>query len=282
MRRRERVSLDALVSAYQELGSVYAVGRRFGIHGSSVHERLVRHAPGLVKKPHRPWTPERLKRLAAEYERHADNGQLGLLAATLKMAKTEVCRKAGELGLTNGQRARPYLSVWKYMAEEDAAAVWKQFKASSLGLLAWCKRKGYDDLGFSRTMKQFFPDEWESVMEAKQPRTGLYRRGRALEYLVRDDLRKAGFFAQRSPASKTPIDVMGVRPGEVWFVQCKRNGALGVAEWNDLFRVARGAGAVPVLATHEAGRGSLAYFVLLAEKDGTKRPQPMSRVYPMP
>jgi len=168
------------------------------------------------------------------------------------------------------------------MPEDDAAAVWDEFKSSSLGLVAWCKRKGYDDLGFSRTMKKFFADEWESVIEAKQPRTGLYRRGRQFEYVVRDTLRKVGFFAQRSPASKTPLDILAVRPGEVWMVQCKLNGALGVAEWNELFDVATTAGAVPILAARGAKRGVLEFFVLLEKKDGSKRAQPMSQVFPCP
>lgn len=277
----ERVSVEALVGAYEELGSVYAVGRRFGIHGSSVHERLARHAPGLVKKPRR-WTPEQLKTLADNYHDHATGGRLAALAKHLKIGKTSVCAKARQLGLTDQNRKKPYASVWMYMPEEDAARVWDDFKRSSLGLVVWCKRKGYDDLGFSRAMKKFFGDEWESVMEAKQPRQSMYRRGRQFEYAVRDALRKVGFFAQRSPASKSVLDILAVRPGEVWMVQCKRHGALGVAEWNELFITAKAAGAIPILASCESGRGSMAFFVLLEKKDGSKRAQPMSRVYPLP
>ena len=272
---------EDLVAAYKELGSVYAVGRRFGIHGSAVHERLKRHAPGLVKPSH-TWSPEKLRYLAQRYNAAASAGKLAELAKKLNSTKTTICCKARELGLTDQKRKRPYTSVWMYMAEPDAAKVWDEFKVSSLGMIAWCKKKGYDDLGFSRTMKKFFGDEWESVMESKQPRQSLYRRGRQLEYKVRDHLRSVGFFALRSPASKSPIDILGIRPGEVWMVQCKRAGALGVAEWNQLFDTAKAAGAIPVLATYEHGRGSLAYFVLIGKKDGSKRPQPMTPVIPTP
>jgi Holliday junction resolvase len=277
----ERVTVEELIAAYKETGSVYAVGKRFGIHGSSVHERLQRHAPGLVKKPRR-WTPENLRLLADHYEHFASKGKLDELAKKIGIGKTSVCAKAAQLGFTDTKRKRPYQSVWMYMPEEDAGSVWDEFKTSRLGLIAWCKRKGYDDLGFSRCMKKYFGDEWESVMEAKQPRQSLYRRGRQFEYVVRDHLRKAGFFAQRSPASKSPLDIMAVRPGEVWMVQCKRHGALGVAEWNELFITAKAAGAVPVLAMVGPKRGAPEFYVLFEKKDGSKRAQPMTRVYPMP
>jgi len=276
----EIVSVEELEEAYLETGSCYTVGRRFGIRGGSVHERLQRHRPGLVKPNKRVWTPKNLEILLREYETHAANGTLNVLAKKLCTLKTSVCSKAGELGLTNPVRPKRYLSVWRYMPEEDAAAVWTEFKGSSLGLIAWCKRKGYDDLGFSRTMKQFFGDEWESVMESKQPRTSLYRRGRQFEYSVRDQLRKVGFWAQRSPASKTPIDILAIRPGEVWMVQCKRHGALGVVEWNKLMDVATTAGARPILAMLGAKRGLIEYFILIEKKDGSKRSQPMSQVFP--
>jgi len=276
-----QVSTADLVEAYKATGSVYAVGRKFGLNGSSVHERLVRHAPGVVKRPRR-WTPDQLRLLSEHYQHFVAAGKLGELAKKLGIGKSSVCAKARQLGLTDQNRKKPYASVWMYMPEEDAARVWDEFKSSRLGMIAWCKKKGYDDLGFSRCMKKFFGDEWESVMEAKQPRTSLYRRGRQFEYAVRDRLRKVGFFAQRSPASKTPIDILAIRPGEVWMVQCKRHGALGGAEWNALYDVSKSAGAIPILAALGTTRGSIDYYVLLDRKDGTKRPQPMSRVYPMP
>jgi Holliday junction resolvase len=273
------IPLDSLIEAYKTTQSVHAVGRQFGIHGSSVHERLSR-VPGLVKGPKR-WSPEKLAILEAEYPAHANAGTLAVLAKRLGVGKTSVCAKAATLGLTDQKRQKPYASVWAYMSEDEAAKIWDEFKRNSLGLVAYCKRVGYDDLGFSRTMKAFFGDEWESVMEAKQPRQSLYRYGRQFEYRVRDALRKAGFFAQRSPASKSVLDLLAVRPGEVWMVQCKRGGALGVTEWNMLYDTARAYGAVPIMASQEAGRGSMAFYVLIGKKDGSKRPQPMSRVYPL-
>lgn len=274
-----RVPLELLVAAYRELGSVHAVGLRFGVRGSSVHERLVKRVPGLVKSA-RTWTPERSRKLAAEYERHAQSGTLDSLARRLGTDKTTLCWKARQLGLTNQRRSKPYHAVWLYMSEPEAAKLWQEFKASSLGLVAWCKRNRHDDLGFARTMKQFFGDEYESVIESKQPRQGLYRRGRQFEYAVRDLLRGAGFFAQRSPASKSPVDILAVRTGAVWMVQCKRAGQLGVADWNELFETATRAGAVPVLATCECGRGSTKFFELTDRKDGSKRRQPMRSIQP--
>jgi Holliday junction resolvase len=273
------VGISDLVEAYKELGSVKLVGRRFGMNGSSVHERLVRNAPDVVNSVNR-WTSEDDERLREKYHAHADAGTLSTLAKDFGRTKHFMCRQARRLGMTDQKRRRPYRAVWSQLNEEQAAAEWDLFRASPLGLIAWCKKNGYDDLGFSKAMKRFFSDEWESVIESKQPRQSMYRRGRQLEYKVRDHLRKLGFFAQRSPASKSPVDILAVRRGEVWMVQCKRGGALGVGEWNQLIDTARAAGAIPIMASMETGRGSLAYFHLDQKKDGTKRQQPMTRIYP--
>jgi hypothetical protein len=238
MNARELVPLSDMVDAYRELGSVHAVGKRFGIRGTSVHERLQKHVPGLVR-PARTWSAEKQRILAAEYQQHAEEGRLIVLAKRLGTDKTTLCNRASAIGLTNHHRPKRYRAVWLYMSEADAAKVWQEFKASSLGLVAWCKRNGHDDLGFSRTMKRFFGDEYESVIESKQPRQGLYRRGRQFEYAVRDILRAAGFFAQRSPASKSTVDILAIRAGSAWMVQCKRAGQLGVKEWNELFDTAK-------------------------------------------
>jgi len=140
----------------------------------------------------------------------------------------------------------------------------------------YCADRGYDDLGFSRKMREFFEDEYEAVIESKAPRSSLYRLGRQVEYSACRELRAAGFFALRSPASKSPLDVVAVRPGVVLFVQCKRALDLQVSEWNALFDLADKCGATAVLAGRERERG-LTYFVLTDRKDGSKRPQPMRR-----
>ena len=59
----------------------------------------------------------------------------------------------------------------------------------------------------------------------------------------------------------------------VLFIQCKTSGGLGVQEWNELYDLAKQAGAIPILAYREGLRGHK-YMRLLAKKDGSKRSQP--------
>jgi len=156
-----------------------------------------------------------------------------------------------------------------------SGCVWNDFKAKRSGLGAYCKQRGYDDLGFTRTMKKFFADEWEHVIEAKVPKTTMYKRGRVFEYRVRDYLKGLGYFVMRSPASRSPVDLVAIAQGQILFVQCKLSDQLCPAEWNELFDLAESTGAIPVLATRSAPR-RLDIWRLMARKetDGSKNRQP--------
>ncbi|MGH1574344.1 hypothetical protein ACRAWG_31445 [Methylobacterium sp. P31] len=192
-----------------------------------------------VARPRSFFSEEEKDRLRSKYWIAAESGRLDKLAADLGRTKQLICRQARELGLTDRKRKKAYLAVWKYVTEEPARAIFEQFKASGLNLREFCTKRGFDDLGFSRCMRQHFPDEWEHVIEAKQTKQTKYRFGRQFEYRVRDHLKSLGYVALRSPGSRTPIDIMAVRPGVVLFIQCKRGGALPPGEWNELFEARR-------------------------------------------
>lgn len=51
-----------------------------------------------------------------------------------------------------------------------------------------------------------------------------YRKGAAHEREVARLLEGAGFFVMRSPKSASPIDLLAVRAGTVYFIQCKLGG----------------------------------------------------------
>jgi Holliday junction resolvase len=277
MTGRKKVPDDVLIESYRRLGGVAKVGEEVGLCGQSVHERLSKL--GLVN-PINVFTEGEIDRLKSEYWIAAEAGKLADLAADMGRTKQFICRKARDLGLTRQDRSRPYGAVWKYVTEEYALPIWEDFKKSSMNLGAYCHKKGYDDLGFSKCMKKYFGDEWENVIELKQFKQTRYRIGRALEYRVRDHLRSLGYFAQRSPASKTPVDITAIATGLVLLVQCKRGGSLPVGEWNEIFDLAKSCGAVPIMAASPTGRG-VDYFELLDRKDGSKRRQPMRPFEPV-
>jgi Holliday junction resolvase len=266
-----RVKDEVIVESYDRHKSVYAVGKEVGLNHSSVHERLVKLG---VMLSHSKWTEDESDRLQRDYLIHRDAGKLDLLATDMGRTKQFICRQAKRLGLTNYNHIRPYMGVWKYITEDVARGIFEKFKKSSLGLGQFCAKMKYDDLGFSRTMREFFPDEWEHVIEAKVPKQTMYRYGRAFEYRVRDGLRHLGYFVLRSPRSASPTDLVAIRSGEVLMVQCKRGGQIGVREWNALYDLALSCGSVPILAMNPTNRQTL-FFRLIGRKDGSKRRQPM-------
>lgn len=101
-----------------------------------------------------------------------------------------------------------------------------------------------------------------------------YARGRDLEHRVRSHLRDEGYEVLRTAGSKSKVDLVAIKPGQLLFVQCKRSGALPPAEWNALWDLAQLVGAVPVLA-EQLKRGR-AYWRLTARKDQPGRRQPMT------
>ncbi|HSW41041.1 MAG TPA: hypothetical protein VLM76_00840 [Patescibacteria group bacterium] len=268
---RKRVSDERLLEAYQRLGSVDKVGAEVGLNRSSVHERLVKLG---ANKPINVFTEEERDRLRRDYLVYRDLGQLSRLAESMGRTVPFLARQARALGLTDPARPKPWLQTWSAMTEEQAALLMDDFKASRLGLGQYVAKLGWDDDGFRKVMVRYFPDEWESVIESKAPRQSAYRLGRAVEYRARDHLRKLGFFVLRSPASKTPIDLVAVHRNGVLFIQAKRSLALAPREWNELLAVADPVGALPILVGQPTGRG-LSWHQLTGRKDGTKRRQPM-------
>ena len=274
---RSKATDQQLTEAYSELKSVWKVADRFSMCGQSVHERLKKLG---VTVPVNVFTADEEKLLRREYAIYRDAGKLDELAERMNRTKPFLCRKAGEMGLTDKNVRRTWLAVWKYISEEAAEVIWEDFKKSSLGLKRYCLNRGYDSLGFSRAMQEHFADEYEHVIELKQPKTGKYKRGRSFEYTTRDHLKKNGYFVMRSPASRSPVDLVAIAPSVVLLVQCKLSGSLPPGEWNELFDLASSVGAIPVMAErHKSGRG-VSYWLMTERKDGTKRRQPMVEFCP--
>lgn len=87
-----------------------------------------------------------------------------------------------------------------------------------------------------------------------------YQRGVRFERAVREDLRSHGYHVIRSAGSKTKVDLMAIKPGELLLVQCKLPGSqLPSSEWNELRQLARYCGARPVVALKVDGKASPFY-----------------------
>jgi Holliday junction resolvase len=80
-----------------------------------------------------------------------------------------------------------------------------------------------------------------------------YRRGYNLEYLILIRLRKAGYVATRTPASKGGFDIMACKKGEILLISCKRSGYVPPVERQYILQLARQAGGI-ALYTSRKGR----------------------------
>jgi Holliday junction resolvase len=74
-----------------------------------------------------------------------------------------------------------------------------------------------------------------------------YRKGRRLEYEVRDLFASRGWLVVRAAASK-PVDLVCIRQGQVVLVECKYNDRPSSQELEKLGEVARVTGARVLLA----------------------------------
>ena len=102
-----------------------------------------------------------------------------------------------------------------------------------------------------------------------------YNDGRRFEWKVRDDLTAQGYDVIRSAGSKSKVDLLAFKPGQVLLVQVKRKpGALAPAERMELLRLAAllPTVALPVQAYQPAPRRPIAYAVLTGPGPRDRRP----------
>lgn len=98
-----------------------------------------------------------------------------------------------------------------------------------------------------------------------------YSDGYRFECRVRDALREDGYEVIRSAGSKTKVDLIALKTGEILFVQCKLNGLCAPAERSRLRELAGMVGALPVVAySHKEGRAAAVVRYRLLTGDGPK------------
>lgn len=98
---------EAILSAYWQTGNASKAGALLGVSCSTVHRRLRKHG---VPRNVRNWTQEEIELLKSQYHSYADAGRLSDLAQRLGRRVSKICRKAGEFGLTDQHRGRPYIA----------------------------------------------------------------------------------------------------------------------------------------------------------------------------
>lgn len=267
MPARQRITDQQIRETCSSTGSVHKAAAILGVTPSAVHERVRRLGIG---KTINKFTEAERDVLRAEYAQHRADGTVAELASRMGRTVQFLSRKARELGLTDARHDKLWHGRWKYMEEEEARAIFEDFKSSKLPLGEFCAARGYSDDGLHLAVRNRWPDEWEIAVEAAVPIGSLYQVGRAFEFKVRDHLAGAGFHAMRSDRSLGPADVVAYALGQILFVQCK--GATAVIdsmEWNRLLEVAASVGAIPIVASPKNGVVTL--MRITGPKDGLRQ-----------
>jgi Holliday junction resolvase len=96
-----------------------------------------------------------------------------------------------------------------------------------------------------------------NVDSVKHPRRMLgvvnhYGAGSRFELCVKAELESNGYVVTKAAGSKGKLDLIAVKPGELLFVQAKRHGVIGPAEWDRVVELAGWVDATALLA--RAGR----------------------------
>lgn len=78
-----------------------------------------------------------------------------------------------------------------------------------------------------------------------------YSRGANFERRVQKYLEKAGYFVIRSAGSHSLIDLVALKGGEVQLIQCKTDGALSVAERQQLQELRKDSGCLVFLVSRQ-------------------------------
>jgi Holliday junction resolvase len=110
-----------------------------------------------------------------------------------------------------------------------------------------------------------------------------YARGTAFERRTRERLEAVGWTVIRSAGSKTKVDLVAVSLGWVLFIQCKYNGILAKAEWDELVELSEKGGdsCSAVLAT--TIKRELVFYELTGKKIPYARSekQMLMRIFPL-
>lgn len=104
--------------------------------------------------------------------------------------------------------------------------------------------------------------------------------GKAAEKRVRQILTDNGYTLVQSHLSRGPSDVVAMKPNQVLAVQTKRSPLKSprVAEWNELYDWAIGAGCIPIIA-FSPSVARTTFHRMTGRKDGSKRPQPWASFF---
>lgn len=151
-----RFTNEQIINAYQETGSVWRAGKKLGLAGQTVHEKL--KALG-VKLPSGDWSEEEV----AELKSLVSELTIAQIANRLGRPYNGVAMKISRLGIGdrfgNKQSKKPIPRNGLYNKEKVASYL-KEIKEENLRFSTIANRHGLNRENLSNAIQRHFPDEF--------------------------------------------------------------------------------------------------------------------------
>lgn len=140
------------------------------------------------------------------------------------------------------------------MTDSQVLKLVDEFTEGRRTLSQFCKSKNISLPTFRKRAKKLLGESWGKLLAKKKPKSTQYALGRAFEYRVRKYFEKHGFpVVVRSAQSKGNFDLVAVKDGNAYLIQCKRSGGIDKSECNESFDKAMLAGGIFILAENPTG-----------------------------
>jgi hypothetical protein len=163
---RQRVTIEQVVAAYRETGSVWKAGARLGVAGQTVHERL--RAVGYPIAARR-WTSEE----TAELQRLIDNGvPLAEVAHRLGRTYAGVACRASRTGSKSTPVRRRKIPRG---AGYDKVSVGKHLKVIETGKLRptqYARAQGLEINALVSALQKHYAERWQVYLASHDPLPG--------------------------------------------------------------------------------------------------------------
>lgn len=158
MSARQRVTNEEIIAAYKDTGSVWKAGKRLGVAGQSVHERLV-----ALNYPinGRKWSDDEVEELLALT---GEGITVGEVAMRLGRTFAAVTCKLNELGV-KGYGVRRKYKIPKG-AGYDKVSIDKHLRsieASGIQPTRYCRAHGLNIDSLAHAAQKHFMDRWQAI-----------------------------------------------------------------------------------------------------------------------
>ena len=157
-----RASIEDIVEAYKQTGSVWKAARQLGISGQSVWERLKIIDYPLAK---RVWTSEELEELRAL----VSHCTLSEVAQRLGRTYYAVAMKASRLGIAEraGSRMKRKVPRGSGLNKQTVKHFAKELRAFDGSLRKFCTTRGLHVTTLSNALHNYEPEFWAEYTRAK-------------------------------------------------------------------------------------------------------------------